>query len=29
MEFLNKTQTTKSKGDAAEEEAFAYLQDRG
>jgi putative endonuclease len=29
MEFLNKTQTTKSKGDAAEEKALAYLQDRG
>jgi putative endonuclease len=29
MEFLNKTQTTKSKGDAAEEAALAYLQDRG
>ncbi len=29
MEFLNKTQTTKSKGGAAEEEALAYLQDRG
>jgi putative endonuclease len=29
MEFLNKTQTTKSKGDAAEEAALAYLQDQG
>ena len=29
MEFLNKTQTTKSKGDAAEEAALVYLQDRG
>jgi len=29
MEFLKKTQTTKSKGDAAEEAALAYLQDRG
>jgi len=29
MEFLKKTQTTKSKGDAAEEAALAYLQDQG
>ena len=29
MEFLNKTQTTKSQGDAAEEAALAYLQDQG
>ena len=29
MEFLKKTPTTKSKGDAAEEAALAYLQDRG
>jgi len=29
MEFLNTTQTTKSKGDAAEEAALAYLQDHG
>jgi putative endonuclease len=29
MEFLNKKQTTKSRGDAAEEAALAYLQDRG
>ncbi len=29
MEFLKKTQTTKSKGDAAEEVALAYLQAQG
>ena len=29
MEFLNKKQTTKSRGDAAEEAALAYLQDKG
>lgn len=29
MEFLNKTRTTKSRGDAAEEAALAYLQDQG
>jgi putative endonuclease len=29
MEFLKKTQTTKSKGDTAEEVALAYLQYRG
>ena len=29
MEFLNKNQTTKSRGDASEEAALAYLQDNG
>jgi putative endonuclease len=29
MEFLNKKQTSKSRGDAAEEAALAYLQDKG
>jgi putative endonuclease len=29
MEFLNKTQTTKSRGDAAEEAALLFLQDKG
>ena len=29
MEFLNKNQTTKSRGDASEEAALAYLQDKG
>ncbi len=29
MEFLNKKQTTKSRGDAAEEAALAYLKDKG
>lgn len=29
MEFLKKTQTTKSRGDAAEDAALAYLQDQG
>ena len=29
MEFLNKKQTTKSRGDAAEEAALVFLQDKG
>ena len=29
MEFLSQKQTTKSRGDAAEEAALAYLQDKG